>query len=175
MEEKKLTDEKAMFNYIANDVLGQVKPLYLRQRIVVEILDLIHRLQAENERLTEELEKEYELRKEYMFACEKKDLEIKQLEFENAELQKQVDELKEKFSGGVMWTKEQWSKYLTEYSNDIKQSFKNGYDKAVKDTAKEIYENVHKWCDGRIPEGLLNYIKLFDVWLKERYGVEVEQ
>jgi hypothetical protein len=51
MEEKKLTDEKAMFNYIANDVLGSVKPLYLRKRIVIEIFDIIHRLQDENEEL----------------------------------------------------------------------------------------------------------------------------
>ena len=48
MEEKKLTNEKSMFNYIANDVLWQVKPLYLRKRIVIEIFDIIHQLQDEN-------------------------------------------------------------------------------------------------------------------------------
>lgn len=59
MEEKKLTDEKAMFNYIANTILGEVKPLYLRKRIVNEILDLIHRSQEENKRLKD---KEEEIR-----------------------------------------------------------------------------------------------------------------
>lgn len=56
MEEKKLTDEKAIFNYIANDVLGAIKPLYLRKQIVRKILDLIHRLQGENESLKKQIE-----------------------------------------------------------------------------------------------------------------------
>lgn len=81
MNEKKLTDEKAMFNYIANDVLGSVKPLYLRKRIVGEIFDLIQRLQSENE-AWKLRSKELETAWEISSSNEEK-------------LQKQVDELKE--------------------------------------------------------------------------------
>jgi hypothetical protein len=100
MEEKKLTDEKSMFNYIANDVLGQVKPLYLRKRIVREVFDLIHSLQEENAEQKAEIERLTEYRNQ-LALCNKglqdgiNEYQVDNAEFgrKNAELQKQVDGL----------------------------------------------------------------------------------
>lgn len=72
--EKKLTDEKAMFNYIANTILGEVKPLYLRKRIVNEILDLIHRLQDDYLKLKERYVKVLDLN-EKVIADQKAEIE----------------------------------------------------------------------------------------------------
>ena len=107
MEEKKLTDEKSMFNYIANDVLGQVKPLYLRKRIVREVFDLIHRLQAENEQLKfnsyttswkgkffeakKEVDEMKEQNKNLTASCQSKNAKIKNLNAEKESLQNELN------------------------------------------------------------------------------------
>ena len=214
-EEKKLTDEKALFNYIANDVLGQVKPLYLRKRIVREIFDLIHRLQKENEKLKpkkilanrvysdatlkgwkkEDLIEQIRIlehnwscaeeslnnsvkNSEKIFVEQKAELERlteelkkcgqelidshreqEELQDRNAELQKQVDELKGKVKeqqreirmarGFCIHEKRRTesARALASCKNKIglaeqKRQYKRGYDKAVKDTAKEIYSEI---------------------------------
>lgn len=107
---------------------------------------------AEIEQLTEELDKEYALRLKNQFACEKKDLELKQLEFEKAELQKRVDELKIAL------------KNVIENNEELIEEC----EQAVKDTAKEIYSYLN---ESGVMKVAPDTIKLF---FKERYGVEVE-
>lgn len=91
MEEKKLTDAKAMFNYIANDVLGSVKPLYLRKRIVREIFDLIHRLQEDYLKLKEKYVKVLDLNEKVIA---EQNAKIEHLENETTYLQKVADAFK---------------------------------------------------------------------------------
>ena len=189
--------------------------------------DLIHRLQDENEklrnakvihetvdccaedlakankeieRLTEELDKEYELRKEYMFAYEKKELELKQLEFEKAELQKQVDELKDERENmqaeilrfeDMKFTQEHCDLYSE--NETLKQWLKRSnadleYNKnwskiqtkqSVKDTAKEALEKfIIRLIDLRLvgvnDDMYYELLEVKDWLLKEYYNVEVE-
>ena len=161
MEEKELTDEKSMFNYIANDVLGEVKPLYLRKRIVVDILDLIHRLKAEIERLTEEKKEVWDERNrickgywEAMDGCHQYREKI-------LELQKQVDELKHR---------------VESVTSHQKERRREVWNKAVKDTAKEILQpldEITKTSKSMDNMGLSLIAKICS--LKERYGVEEKQ
>ena len=150
-----------------------------------DILDLIHRLQSENERLNDmkftqehcDLYKENEWLKaelkrdlsEHEAFTKKAKAEIEALngkyrnleinynstweeyrkyEVENAELQKQVDELKKRVD---MYEKS--------------KSFV--YGDAIKDTAKEILEWLEKHC-------FFNGFDIVETYFRERYGVEVE-
>ena len=98
-EEKKLTDDVRTFValFVEFDEMGFAptttcpNPEEYARDWKMAMLNKIHRLQNENERLTRELDEEYALRLKHQFACEKKDLELKQLEFENAELKKRMD------------------------------------------------------------------------------------
>ena len=172
-EEKKLTDGKSMFNYVANDILGQVKPLYLRKRIVTEIFDLIHRLQDEKACLANKvslyqkmLDEEFEPLKE---TIERQKVEIERLTAQidqrremmhrmdcnyatelqkNAELQKQVDEL---------------TKLVDKWEN----AYGDDYWLAKhKEMLKEMLQEVDKESRGQT-------VSVTNV-LRKRYGVEVE-
>ena len=181
-EEKKLTDEeivKALEHCATeNTCRGCVKhngePTIDYFKCIRDtrkkVVDLIHRLQSENERLTEEngqlkgynsgLEYEIELlteeidqRREMMnrmncnYATELQ---------KNAELQKQVDELKEE-------NKELYKENTTLIAGSILER-----KDIAKDTAKEIYCHIAKaYYDKEM-------LKIFREYLKERYGVEVE-
>ena len=145
-ELNKELSEHEEFTKKANATIELLTTVLGSSKRKTKILDL----QREIELLTEEHNEEYELRKEYMFACEKKDLELKQLKFENVKLQKQVDELERKVES-------------YQHSFEYIQGYEDGKQQAVKDTAKEIYQEL---C-----EHGTTYVKK---WIKERYGVEVE-
>ena len=109
-----------------------------------DCLDLIHRLQAKNERLTEELNDTISMNEMYVKTVR-----------QNAELQKQVDELKQENS--IL-------SVTVEMHDEVEQQ-------AVKDTAKEIWNRAYKIaCNtrGEITEQSIKEIA------KREYGVEVE-
>lgn len=83
----------------------------------------------------------------------------KLLRKENAELQKQVDELKEK-----LWKSKQ--DMMTYHSKTVAE--------AVKDTAKEIYSAVLEFCPVHNDGSYSKFVDLLEEWLKHKYGVEVE-
>ena len=124
-------------------------------------LDLINKQKAEIERLTEENEARKELLKIYIKEKVKLDEENGQLkgynsglEYNNDELQKQVDELKNAY-------------------NDLLETCRNcDTTQTVKATAKEIYTQMLEWIP--IGEGYSTFIDNFEMWIKEHYGVNVE-
>ena len=143
MEEKKLTDEeivKALECCAVGRKCGEcpycIKKIdcLLGQRAEVDWLDLIHRLQDENERLTKEKDK-YKGLYEIMYR-KYSDLQHKEFNFDALrkqrdeyldkalELQKQVDELKIKTCPNADYC-----------GGRIQQ--------AVKDTAKEIFDEIN--------------------------------
>ena len=141
MEEKKLTDEE-----ILKDIERSTgMPSYWKKIV----LDLIHRLQSENERLTEAMS---DFRQEVIT-----------LNIEKLELQKQVDELKKesaRLDKNVKW---------------FQEKIENGElvsEKAVKDTAKEIFALLKssEYVDN---ENTLSVWAIEKI-IKERYGVEDE-
>ena len=189
MEEKKLTDEKSMFNYIANDVLGQVKPLYLRKRIVREIFDLIRRLQDENERLMERvfdctavIEYNEKFSKEIQSATillEQRNKEIAEQKTEIERLTEERDvylddcsavrhkirqEIEEKFE--LQKQVDELKKENNDLLHERQMAFMDGHQQAVKDTAKEIITMIDGTC-----ASMKTYLCSI---IAKRYGVEVE-
>ena len=117
------------------------------------IIDLIHRLHAENERLTKENAKVIAFNDA--------------LYREKAEIQKQVDELKasnEHLDSENTRLVCEMSKLLDEgwdiMDKEAENCYNKGYQQAVKDTAKEIYQ---KLCGHGT-----TYVKK---WIKEKYEV----
>lgn len=203
MEEKKLTDEavnvtvkslKWVCNQIPDD-LGDSNEermlkcirLYCEKGIAV-----INRQKDEIERLTEELatakqefvneQRYYE--NAYSRAC--------QFEMRNAELQKQVDELKEKIMNlkSAMIDRVVRKSYdsLLTMPEDVEEIFGDAYEsefnkflgQAVKDTAKKyrdaVKELFNKWdCCGCVEDrSAEEWYKDNDKIARERFGVEVE-
>ena len=203
MEEKKLTDEVVVAKNaitdeeIAKAILQQIEynagipyiDEWLKVKTIkfTDILNFIHRLQAENKELKspkfaswklkffnlrEEFDKELAEHEEFtknakaeIERLKDENIEERDIHFKNlcgykdeiARLQKQVDEL----------NKKQANKYALE------AIYNNGYEQAVKDTAKEISKkvvdlNVIYGDDFRL------FLDNFELWVKERYGVEVE-
>ena len=164
MEEKKLTDEE-----IIHDLEEFAKDTEYGA-IYKNALNLIHRLQAENETLKskkfgmwkvkffkaqEEIERLTE-ENEYLDMCGKQFFaDYQKCEVENAELQKQVDELQDICLD---------CPYKLKFDEIEKQ--------AVKDTAKEILQSlidkayVNECIDLTVAE--------VKAWFREDYGVEVE-
>ena len=152
MEEKKLTDEKAMFNYIANTVLGEVKPLYLRKRIVTEILDLIHRLQSDYSNLKERY--------------------VKVLDFNEkviAEQKTEIERLKIDLANEKNWGKIQTKQAVKDTAKEILPE--------MLARAKRLKEQFDSTTYGTNREHLIATIEIEIEGIKnlaKRYGVEVE-
>jgi hypothetical protein len=105
---------------------------------------MLKQQKAEIERLTDE--------KNDLIEARRFDSEVYvDLVVERNELQKQVDELKI---------------YLASEKICSKQ--------AVKDTAMEVYSAVLEFCPVHNDGSYSEFIKLFEEWLKHKYGVEVE-
>lgn len=129
--------------------------VYVTGEAVFKILELIHRLQGENERLTEENGQ----LKGYNSG----------LEYENAELQQQVDELK--------------TNQVIECHGMLKGC--DMVKQAVKETAKEILTDAKKWVKehykdkvtdsfGERPMLFMEAFGCLLAYLKDKHGVEVE-
>lgn len=186
-EEKKLTDEEIVKALeICSDVMStnydaskcKKCPYFLKKIDCVERsekdwLDLIHRLQDENERLTKE-RNEYKGLYETMyrkwsdlcdkeFNCDALRKEKNEYFDKAVELQKQVDELKEERQTLV-------DKYNK--ADEAVDYWCEKYKQAVKDTAKEIL----KWLLGKayVNKCIDLHINEVKVKFRENYGVEVE-
>jgi hypothetical protein len=184
MEEKKLTDEEIVKAFeICHNVAGFKAPNcaecpYVKKgidcigtNITKDLLDVTKRLQVENERLTREVDKQKNFvtawEESWKIANEQNTKIRVELKKENAELQKQVDELKEELKKA----------YITERANIQAEIAEAGTSchwceqQTVKDTAKEIlgfilakeFEKGDYLTDDELK-------KLFE----EKYGVEVE-
>ena len=167
--EKKLTDEeivKALENCVNGDYKTKCKGCYCDKlknsclQMDKDVLALIHRLQSENERLNEEANQDTIT---HIDIC----TENLSLRKQNAELQKQVDELKLDL--------ENWKK--------ASYGYKYAEEQAVKDTAKEIFDWLKsKVIMTEIPHGgepSEEDVEAVMWWqieerFKKRYGVEVK-
>ena len=139
-------------------------------RMDVEVYNLLKRQKAEIERLTEEKKSDSMLLYASGLACE-------QVKAENAELQKQVDELKD-----LKFTQEHCDLYME--NKWLKECIEIAKQQAVKDTAKEIFtellkaENVRKevvkdeLSGGHYIVSVVNVDKIRE--LAKEKGVEVE-
>ncbi len=168
MEEKKLTDEEIDVGLIERSVEREkyltvwlYKDSSWKSYGMSKILDLIHRLQGEIERLTEEKNDWEKSCRLWSGANKSNHLKFSRTleklceeRNKNDELQKQVDELKQDRN----WYKEHY-----ELSNHNFEVVSDRLEQVVKDTAKEILQYL-----GR----LLN--EESQRYLCERYGVEVE-
>ena len=207
MEEKKLTDEEIVksLEYCANGgncQRGQCSftkhQEHGRKNFCFGYgsecaLDLIHRLQDENEGLKEHgqilinsLHKTIDEQKaeierlteenEYLDMCGKQFLaDYQKCEIENSELQEQVDELKERYLEESKERCEFEQKYKKiQHAYNIGLGVQSSHwgkkvQQAEKDTAKEILKIAVDFYDGKDIDG-----DLFLGTLRERYGVEVE-
>lgn len=195
MQEKKLTDEeivKALDNCVNGDYKTKCKGCPYDEKADYckvmdrDTLDLIHRLQSENEAQRKIIEYQDglpDLVEQQKAEIERltKELQLKTKEFEltekaliknvseNIELQKQVDELKERAKIDLA-NEKNWGKIQTK--------------QAVKDTAKEILEDIgniripnlldlHKTQD-EVKGWILFHWKYIKNSIAECYGVEVE-
>jgi hypothetical protein len=153
MEEKKMTDEeivKALEMHVNSDGKYSFEE-WDRCKTVTQsdILDLIHRLQSENAEQKAEIErltKRLDVCSEQLYhSC-----------IDKGELQKQVDELKERCE-----IAEGTKRRLTIFDRiEI-------HDKAVKDTAKEICLKIIKDLPKPMQEKWMEFFR-------NEYGVEVE-
>ena len=123
-------------------------------------LELINRQKAEIERLTEERNKYIIELDDVESANDYANKFLHEAKEKNAELQKQVDELTDKLGKVLLGIK----------ADELLVA--KGVEQAVKDTAKEIYTQVLEWLP--IGEDYSVFIDNIEMWLKERYGVEVE-
>ena len=167
MEEKKLTDEEVVK---ALEVCGKdfechncpyvdecCERLDGSAGLLIQALDLIHRLQAENERLTEEKETAWRKFKEKCNESIELHMLLDKRATERVELQKQVDT---------------WKAECQELHDECEGCFakaKGIKEQIEKDTAKEILQMADK-----INKGGQNDLCELEVAIKERYGVEVE-
>lgn len=179
--EKMLTDEEIVkaLEACMNGKGCEVCPYFEKgidciRRSEKDTLDLIHRQKAEIERLTERekfLENAWKTSLEHTKTVERG---LNASEARNAELQKQVDELKAENqrlrTENCYWEDvEGLHEEVNELTARLKQSeedYKHGYEKAVKDTAKEILTALY-----HRDEMGFDVIKWF---AKAYYGVEVE-
>jgi hypothetical protein len=178
MEEKKLTDEeiKKALECMAGITQRDCDkcPFLINKfcsdtKLSTATLDLIHRLQKENEELKSPKFaswklKFFNLKDELKEERENMQAVIFGLEEDKRLLQKQVDELNERI--------EVREKEMFEVVKDC-QRLTVEKEQAVKDTAKEISKkvvdlNVIYGDDFRL------FLDNFELWVKERYGVEVE-
>ena len=171
MEEKKPTDEEVVNaleerkQWLLEEQRRtgnspEFQCLYITGIAVLEILDLIQRQKAEIERLTE-----LQSRGSYRVA---------ELGIENAEIQKQVDELTEERENmqAVIFALEEEKRELKKENAKVisfNDTLYREKQQAVKATAKEIFQ------EAKVHFGEMNGDrKTFEKWLNKRYGVEVE-
>lgn len=161
MKEKKLTDEEIIkaFECCVKNQCGGCCPAWTLetdiecQDYISELaLDLIHRLQNENERLND-----------MKFTQEHCDL-YKESEWLKAELKKELSEHEE-------FTKKAKAE-IERLTEEFRVHKKAMVKQVVKDTAKEIYTQVLEWLP--VGEDYSVFIHNIEQWLKEKYGVEVE-
>jgi chromosome segregation ATPase len=134
--------------------------------------DIIAKQKAEIERLTKWKDKLQDAKDEleqqlidtgFKEYCK----ENKRLEKENAELQKQVDVLTAEKENLYFLNKN-----LEDYIDNHEPIWKRNTERAVKDTAKEIYDYIKSIEEHGLPSSCVGeWIKSR---LKDRYGVEVE-
>ena len=154
MEEKKLTDDEIVkaLECCEDDenVNCEDCPLVRESCAVIRkyALDLIHRLQSENERL----------KKRHGVALLRND----DLDLENYELKKQVEKMKADITKAV----EDYKKEMTKAMEEVEKKIEEIQQQAVKYTAKEICEMINGTCISS--KGYLCSI------ISKRYGVEVE-
>ena len=131
-----------------------LKDYYIVSKTCVEQKAEIERLTEENKQLEEEIDLEVDLQtqRKRQIIAESQEF-IDELANKNAELQKQVDELKERAKIDLE-NERNWGKIQTK--------------QAVKDAAKEIFSFIVNQYDG---EYFLHNVEQF---IAEKYGVEVE-
>ena len=120
-----IEDQKAEIERLTEEI-EQSKSMYDDIRKCNDIL-LKERadLQKQVDELKEELDKEYELRKNYMFSCEQKDLEIKYLEIDKQQavkdgVEETVRHFWEKFAGNCeMWISDEIERYAKEKGVEV--------------------------------------------------------
>lgn len=189
MKEKKLTDEeivKALECCTVDEVTDcENCPLIKESCAIIRkyALDLIHRLQSENEQLTEENKKLDKLLSEKRLDELKVAREIIAqnciLNEENAELKKQVDELKannEHLDSENTRLVCEMDKLLDDGWDIMDEEADGWYKKGSKDTAKEIFETLFNECwaiKDEIGNKMFIESKIKHI-AKQRYGVEVE-
>lgn len=192
-EEKKLTDEE-LIKALECCAMISVNPClrgecidcpYFQKHIDCvegkrserDFIDLIHRLQSENEDLKAKQKCHLELIDDKNEEICKQKAEIERLkkrhgvallrnddlDLENYELKKQVEQMKSDITTAIKNYKKEMPKALKEVEKKIEEV----QQQAVKDTAKEICLKIIK--------GQLQPIKEKWVeWFKKEYGVEVE-
>lgn len=161
MEEKRLTDEEIVKELINESNRGEWCNLNFIDCVEVKILknalDLINRQKAEIERLTED--KSFATRK------------MMESKAKAVELQKQVDELTERYLEESKERCEFEQKYKKiQHAHNIglgtqRSHWEKKVKQAVKDTAKEIY----LWLKSRYPK--LSFEQSFI----EKFGIEVKE
>lgn len=156
--------------------------VYIKGEAVLKILDLIHHLQSENARLTEEFENMH--------------TEIILLNHEKFKLQKQVDELtkpicgKFKDNSALLKAYKSLEKEYTRKTQKLRElqdevlkeqtDLRTVQQQAVKDTAKKYHDAVKKLfddadCCGWIEDSETKYwYEDNDKIAREQFGVEVE-
>lgn len=112
--------------------------------LMESIVELIHRLQDENKRLIEELKEEK--------------IWFSELLQTKNELQEQVDELK---------GQNEWLTNEKTYLKQCADAFLGDYKNSVKDTAKEILQELYDEIDENTPKWVGVQIKI----IAKRYGV----
>lgn len=131
-----------------------------RERSEKDWLDLIHRLQSENEKFKTELRKE----------CEEHEEFTKKAKAEIERLKKEADKLSDHLS--------EKQNALLDLQDDFDNLLAEGKQQAVKDTAKEIFERLAKRRHQGIDGGgfFVEYtLRPEDLdWFEVRYGMEVE-
>ena len=175
--EKKLTDDEIVkalecctINYPSCEGCPLYNDINCATKATENAVDLIHRLRDENEglkKLVKVLEDVKETllgeRKEQKAKIERQDKEYIELDLEARELRTKVDEL-------TAFKNEAISMSL--YGKGRKDGEEVGYQQAVKDTAREIYDKVEEiWI--HCPT-ICVLAQRIEKWIKERYGVEVE-
>ena len=149
MEEKKLTDEE-----IVEILKKRIENINQWETNALEyhkgLFELIHRQKAEIERLTEERDKAKRDNTSLLY-------NVSRVEKENAEFQKQVNELKNRFENKACCN-------MSENCSMIQQ--------AVKDTAKEILQEL--WDETEPLNESHKWVKLRKKNIASRKGVEVE-
>lgn len=175
-EEKKLTDEEELVAKLETMLLPKFESIEywdMPKKDVQVYYNLIQRQKAEIERLTEELESKKKECREIADDYQEMGTFYYNETVKNAELQKQVDELKEErenMQAEIMRFEDM--KFTQEYCDLYKENewLKASLQQSVKDTAKEILQTIKHAKEN----GQIFYNEAFMITAQKAYGVEVE-